>query len=63
MCNSLNGISNATCHSPSLNGLNLDFDSGFQSFQVFPLGISLSASERLHEISNEADKEQIWRIC
>lgn len=44
----LNGISNATCRSPSLNGPNLD--SGVLSYQMFPLRTTTSGSERLHGI-------------
>ena len=45
----LNGISNAKCRSPSLSGLNLDFDSGVPSYQMFPLRASPSGSERFHD--------------
>ena len=42
MCNRLNGISNAMCPSLSLNGLNLDIDSGFSEVSdVFPVVITV----------------------
>lgn len=42
MCNGLNHISNVTCQTPLPNGLNLDTDSSFVSYQMFPLKILLS---------------------
>lgn len=65
MGNRLNGISNATCRSPSLNGPNLDFDSGVPSYQMLPLRTAPSGAERLHDISTmkriKSKNSQIWK--